>query len=144
MTVLPGIDLVETGRIGRIIERQGEAFLRRVFTAAERAYCDSHANATASYAARWAAKEAVAKALGTGIGADASFVEIEVVRSANGQPRIQLHGNTAATAKRMGVSEVRISLTHTEQYAAAIAVITLGAPGAPGAPAPLPAPGASN
>jgi holo-[acyl-carrier protein] synthase len=139
MTVLPGIDLVETGRIARIIERQGEAFLRRVFTAAERAYCNSHANAAASYAARWAAKEAVAKALGTGIGAEASFVEIEVVRRENGQPHVQLHGNTAAAARRIGVSEVRISLTHTEHYAAAFAVITLGAPtpgpGSAGTPA---------
>ena len=124
MTVLPGIDLVETARIARAIERQGEAFLKRVFTPAERAYCESHANSAASYAARWAAKEAVAKAFGTGIGADASLVEIEVVRAENGQPLIQLHGTAAALAARMGVKEVRISLTHTEHYAAAFAVVT--------------------
>jgi len=133
MTVLPGIDLVETARIARTIERQGEAFLRRVFTPAERAYCKSRASAAASYAARWAAKEAVAKALGTGIGAEASLVEIEVVHSESGQPLIQLHGTAAAAAARLGVKEVRVSLTHTEHYAAAFAVITLGAL------APLPA-----
>ena len=125
MTVLPGIDLVETERIARVLERQGGAFLKRVFTDAERAYCDSQAHAAASYGARWAAKEAVAKALGTGIGAGASLVEIEVVRAANGQPLIQLHGAAAATAAKMGVVEVRVSLTHTEHYAAAFAVVTL-------------------
>ena len=125
MTVLPGIDLVETARIARTIERQGEAFLRRVFTSAERTYCESHANAAAFYAARWAAKEAVAKALGTGIGAEASLLEIEVVRSASGQPLIELHGTAAAAAARLGVMEVRVSLTHTEHYAAAFAVLTV-------------------
>ena len=124
MTVLPGIDLVETARIARAIERQGEAFLRRVFTPAERAYCESLADSAGSYAARWAAKEAVAKALGTGIGGDASWVEIEVVRAESGEPGIVLHGTTAAAAAKRGVKEVRISLTHTEHYAAAFAVIT--------------------
>jgi len=124
MTVLPGIDLVETARIARTIERQGEAFLRRVFTPAERSYCESHVNTAASYAARWAAKEAVAKALGTGIGAGASLLEIEVIRSESGQPLIQLHGTTAAAAAKLGMKEARVSLTHTEHYAAAFAVIT--------------------
>ena len=124
MSVLPGIDLVETARVARAIERHGEAFLRRVFTAAERAYCDTHVNPAPYYAARWAAKEAVAKALGTGIGPEASLAEIEVVRSASGQPLIQLHGTAAAAAAKMGAKEVRISLTHAENYAAAFAVIT--------------------
>lgn len=124
MTVLPGVDLVETARIAGSIERLGEAFLSRVFTEAERTYCASRARATASYAARWAAKEAVAKALGCGIGAGASLVEIEVVRDAAGAPSIVLHGTAAATAARLGVTGVRISLTHTEHYAAAFAVIT--------------------
>jgi holo-[acyl-carrier protein] synthase len=124
MTVLPGIDLVETARIARAIERQGEAFLRRVFTPAERAYCESLGDAAGSYAARWAAKEAVSKALGTGLGASAMWVEIEVVRAENGEPGIVLHGTAAATAAQKGVKEVRVSLTHTEHYAAAFAVLT--------------------
>ena len=128
MSVLPGIDLVETVRIARAIERQGEAFLKRVFTDGERAYCDSRANSAGSYAARWAAKEAVAKALGTGIGGDALWTEIEVVREVSGQPLIKLHGTAAALAARMGVTEVRISLTHTEHYAAAFAVLTTSDP----------------
>ncbi len=124
MTVLPGIDLVETERVARAIERQGEAFLNRVFTPAERAYCGSLAASACSYAARWAAKEAVAKALGTGIGEGARWVEIEVTRDAAGQPGILLHGAAAASAAARGVKEVRISLTHTEHYAAAFAVLT--------------------
>ena len=124
MTVLPGVDLIETARIARAIERQGEAFLRRVFKSAERTYCESHANSAGSYAARWAAKEAVAKALGTGIGRDAMWVEIEVVRAETGEPGILLHGTTAEAAARRGVTEVRVSLTHTEHYAAAFAVLT--------------------
>jgi holo-[acyl-carrier protein] synthase len=124
MTVLPGIDLVENARIARAIERQGEAFLRRVFTPDERACCEARADAAAAFAARWAAKEAVAKAFGTGIGAAAQLTEIEVVRSPSGQPLIRLHGSAAATAARLGVIDVRISLTHTEHYAAAFAVLT--------------------
>ena len=126
MTVLPGIDLVETARITRAIAQSGESFLRRVFTDAERAYCESHARSAQSYAARWAAKEAVAKALGCGIGEKASLTEIEVTREPNGQPRIQLHGTAAATAAALNVQEVRVSLTHTENYAAAFVVITAG------------------
>lgn len=123
MTVRPGIDLVECARIERAIAQQGEAFLARVFTAAERDYCERHARSAPPFAARWAAKEAVAKALGCGIGAEASLVEIEVTRDAAGQPGILLHGTAAATAAEQGVREIRLSLTHTEHYAAAVAVI---------------------
>lgn len=125
---VPGIDLVETERIARAIARQGEAFLSRVFTPAERAYCDSLRHPHPSFAARWAAKEAVAKAFGSGIGADASMHEIEVLRSPQGQPSIALHGSAATTAQRLGVTAISISLTHTEHYAAAFAILTIVAP----------------
>ena len=128
--VLPGIDLVDTERIAGVIERQGEAFLRRVFTDTERAYCESHAAPRAkhaSYAARWAAKEAVAKALGTGIGEHAALHEIEVTRSDSGQPGILLHGRAAETAARMGVREITVSLSHTESTAAAFVIVRLRA-----------------
>ena len=124
MTVRPGIDMVECGRIARSIEQHGETFLKRVFTDAEQTYCQKGANSAQRYAARWAAKEAVAKALGCGIGAGAALSEIEVTRDAAGQPGIQLHGTAAATAEAMRVQDIRISLTHTEQYAAAFAVVT--------------------
>ncbi len=123
MTVRPGIDLVECERIARAIAQQGEAFLARVFTASERAYCEKHARSAPSFAARWAAKEAVAKALGCGIGAGAALHEIEVTRDASGQPGILLHGSAAATAAEQGVREIRLSLTHTEHYAAAFVIV---------------------
>jgi holo-[acyl-carrier protein] synthase len=124
MTVRPGVDLVECERIARSIGQSGEAFLRRVFTESERSYCQSHARSAQSYAARWAAKEAVAKALGCGIGHGASLVEIEVTRDSAGQPGIQLHGTAAATAAAMGVQDIRLSLTHTAHYAAAFVIVT--------------------
>jgi holo-[acyl-carrier protein] synthase len=125
MTILPGIDLVETTRIAASIERLGESFLKRVFTAEEQAYCEGRgASRMQSYAARWAAKEAVAKALGTGIGAAAAMNEIEVWNAETGEPRLRLHGSAAATAERLGVKELRLSLTHTEHYAAAFVVVT--------------------
>lgn len=124
MAVLPGIDLVECERISDSIGRLGEAFLRRVFTPAECAYCGEHAQSAQRYAARWAAKEAVAKALGCGIGEKAALVEIEVVRDEAGKPGIVLHGTAAATAATMGVQEIQVSLTHTALYAAAFVVVT--------------------
>ncbi len=120
---LPGIDLVEIPRIRRAIERHGEAFLGRVYTEAEIGYCQAHGDPMPSFAARWAAKEAVAKALGTGIGPCAALKEIEVVKLTSGQPTIQLHGAAAATAARLGVRAVRLSLTHTGSAAAAMVIL---------------------
>lgn len=122
--VSPGIDLVDVPRFARVMERGGEAFERRVFTEAEAAYCRGHRNPAPHFAARFAAKEAVAKALGTGIGESAGLREIEVVRSASGAPGIVLHGAAAATAERQRVTAVQVSLTHTDLTAAAMVVIT--------------------
>jgi holo-[acyl-carrier protein] synthase len=116
-----GIDLVETTRIATAIARPG--FLNRCFTAEEQAYCGQSLNSAPSYAARWAAKEAVAKAFGTGIGADMSLLEIEVYKLPSGQPCIRLTGNAEAYAARLGVCEVKISLTHTKEHASAYAMI---------------------
>lgn len=121
-----GTDLVETARIAKSLERQGDAFLKRCFTGGEIAYCQRHANSSLPFAARWAAKEAVAKAFGTGIGAEMSLVEIEVVNLPGGQPSVVLHGNALAHATMLGVREVKLSLTHTEHYAAAFAVALKG------------------
>ena len=123
---LPGIDLVDTARVARAIERHGEAFLRRVFTDAEVAYCQRHGDPMPSYAARWAAKEAVSKALGTGIGEEAQMHEIEVTRAPSGQPGILLHGRTAATAAAMGITTISVSLTHTATTAAAMVILSRG------------------
>ena len=117
-----GIDVVEVERIGSAIERHGEAFLARIFTPAERAYCAPKKMAALHYSARFAAKEAVAKALGTGIGAHANWLDLEICHDAAGAPKLLLHGQAAAFARTHGITEVQISLTHTKSYAAANAV----------------------
>ena len=116
-----GTDIVECARIEAAIARQGEAFVRRVFTDAEALYCARMKNPMPHYAARFAAKEAVSKAFGTGIGA-VRLLEVEVVREESGRPLVTLHGDTAALAKTMGITEVQLSLSHTEQYAVATAI----------------------
>ena len=117
-----GIDVVEIPRIAVAIEKHGESFLARIFTEAERAYCAAHGVPDQHYAARFAAKEAVAKALGTGIGEHASWLDLEVGRTATGAPTVILHGAAAAYAERHGITSVQLSLTHTKAYAAANAI----------------------
>ena len=117
-----GIDLVEVARLDESIARHGERFLKRVFTDAEIAYCASMKSATPFYAARFAAKEAVSKALGTGIGAACGWLEIEVRRKAGGEPFVVLNGAAAETAQRLGIATVLLSLSHTEHYAVAQAI----------------------
>ena len=117
-----GIDVVEISRIAAAMERHGEAFLARIFTPAEREYCAAMKTAAMHFAARFAAKEAVAKALGTGIGEHAGWLDLEVSRSAAGAPILLLHGAAAEFAKRHGITEVQLSLTHTKDYAAANAI----------------------
>ncbi|MDB6070387.1 MAG: holo-acyl-carrier-protein synthase [Verrucomicrobiales bacterium] len=124
----PGLDLVETARIARILERGGDAFLDRTYTADEVGYCRQHRDPVPRFAARFAAKEAVAKALGTGIGSAAAFKEIEVFHEAGGAPAVRLHGHAAETAKAQGIAWIRLSLTHTEHYAAAMVIIGRNAP----------------
>jgi len=114
-----GVDLVEVDRIARIVEKDGSAFLEKVFTAIEREYCDRMRRSAPYYAARWAAKEAVAKAFGTGFGAQIGWGDIEVRRKASGEPFIQLHGAGAELARRRGVREILISLSHTDHQAVA-------------------------
>ena len=117
-----GIDVVEVARIAAAIERYGEAFLARIFTAAERDYCSGQHAPAQHFAARFAAKEAAVKALGTGIGEHAGWLDLEIRRSPAGAPELLLHGAAAEFAKRHGIAEVRISLTHTKDYAAANAI----------------------
>ena len=117
-----GIDVVEVARIAANLERHRVAFLTRVFTPAERAYSEAHRQPAIHLAARFAAKEAVAKAFGTGIGEHAGLLEIEVVHTPAGAPEVLLHGAAAAFADAHGISQVLLSLTHTEHYAAANAI----------------------
>ena len=123
-----GIDLVEIERIRALLQQHGERFKARTFTAAERAYCDTHRDPAPSYAARFAAKEAVAKALGTGIAEGIAFTHIEVLRNAAGQPSIVLHDAALAQAKALGIERILVSLTHTQTTAAANVVAVGVAP----------------
>jgi holo-[acyl-carrier protein] synthase len=121
MTVLGiGTDLVEVARIAAAVERQGDRFLARVFTRDEVLYCAGRAECLA---ARFAAKEAVAKAFGTGIGADMAFTDIEVIRHPGGRPGIALHGAAAATAAARKMSELHLSLSHTANHAIAYVLV---------------------
>ena len=113
-----GVDIIETGRVAQSIERFGERFLQRVYTEQELTYCHRQAG---SLAARWAAKEATAKALGTGIG-HVSWQEIEVVCELKGRPTLRLYGAAADLAARLGISEFAISLSHTKDYAVAFVI----------------------
>ena len=117
-----GIDVVEVARIAAAITRHGEPFLARLFTAAERGYCEAQHNPAPCYAARFAAKEAVAKAFGTGIGGHAPWLDLEIVHDANGAPQLVLGASAAAFAKDHGITDIKISLTHTRHYAAANAI----------------------
>ncbi len=119
MLIGTGIDLVEIGRIQRSVDRYGRRFLDRVYTAAEQAYCLGKRKSFESFAARFAAKEAGAKALGTGIRYGVNWLEIEVVREPGGRPTICFHGRAAQIALRMGVVRASLSITHTTQLAMA-------------------------
>lgn len=124
MVIGIGIDIIEISRIKTAIERG--TFVRRVFTDNEAAYCLSRGvQQAASFAARFAAKEAVAKALGTGF-TGGNIKDIEVVIEAGGKPSIALYGSFAELAKQLGVSQIHISLTHARDYAAAQVVLEGG------------------
>ena len=118
MVIAVGVDLVEISRIQAVVERFGDRFLQRVFTEGELAYAQGRLSALA---ARWAAKEATAKALGTGIGR-VGFREIEVVCDAQGRPELVLHGNAARQAARLSLDQFALSLSHAADYALAFVV----------------------
>lgn len=122
MTVGLGVDIVEIARMRRVMERT-PSFAAKVFTEAERAYCDTKANPVTHYAARFAAKEAVCKALGTGILVDGMrMTDVEVVRDNRGKPAVSLHGRAAEIAHEQGVLDIPLSLTYTHTVAVANAV----------------------
>jgi holo-[acyl-carrier protein] synthase len=123
MIVGSGIDLVEIARIQQSVERFGKRFLDRVYTAAEQAYCMRKRNSAESLAARFAAKEAGAKALGTGISRGVSWLEIEVIREPGGRPTIRFHGRAGELAERMGVAQIALSITHTDTLSMASVVL---------------------
>jgi holo-[acyl-carrier protein] synthase len=118
-----GTDLIETGRVEASINRFGDRFLERIFSPGEIAYCRRKKNAAESFAARFAAKEAGAKALGTGISRGVTWKEFEVKREASGRPSLHLSGRAAELAGAMGVKRVQLSLTHSREFALAVVVV---------------------
>lgn len=117
-----GIDVVEVARIASAIQRHGEPFLARLFTTGERNYCESRNHPALHYAARFAAKEAVSKALGTGIGGHAGWLDLEIVHDPAGAPKLCLRGAAESFSQHHGITEIQISLTHAHDYAAANAI----------------------
>ena len=123
MIVGTGVDLCEVGRIESAIARHGRRFVERVYTEQEIAYAQGKANRSERYAARFAAKEAGMKALGTGWRGGITWRDLEVTNLASGRPALQLHGKAAEIAEKLGVRNVSLSITHTSQQAMAIVIL---------------------
>ena len=121
-TVGVGIDLVDVARIAGMRERYGDTFLTRTFTSDEIAYCMKYANPDPHFAARFAAKEAIVKALGTGFTGDISLQSVGVLRDESGQPFAYLDSAAKACLAEIGASKILISITHLKDYAQAIAI----------------------
>jgi holo-[acyl-carrier protein] synthase len=123
-----GTDIVPVSRIAALVHARGAAFLQRWFTPLEIAYCTAKAVPSRHFAARFAAKEAVVKALPFGWDGPLPWRSVEIVNEAAGAPVVRLSGEILAAARRAGVGTVRISMSHCDEYATAVATVTL-APG---------------
>ncbi len=121
-----GTDIAEVNRIEESIARFGDRFLRRIYTDRERLYALSKANSTERFAARFAAKEAGMKAIGTGWSRGVSWQDFEVVNERSGRPVLRLSGVAATIADAIGVKAISLSLTHTEQIAFAVVIVESG------------------
>ncbi len=117
-----GTDIVECLRVAQMIERHGEHFLTRVYTPHEIEYCSARKAATQHYAGRFAAKEAVLKALGTGWARGVQWTDIEVRNELGGQPKIALSGGTREVCEKLGIAEILISISHCRTHATAYAL----------------------
>lgn len=117
-----GTDIIECLRIAQMIERHGELFIRRVYTDGEIAYCSTKKAATQHYAGRWAAKEAVLKALGTGWVQGISWRDVEVRNRPGGAPTIALCGGAREVFERSGITQMHISISHCRSHAIAYAI----------------------
>jgi holo-[acyl-carrier protein] synthase len=114
-----GLDLIEIARVRRALERHGDGFRERCFTEAEREYCDGKPNPAQHYAGRFAAKEAVGKALGIGV----LFTWKEIEIRGRPKPGVHLSGRTARAAERLGAVHIDVSMTHSRDLAAAVAIV---------------------
>ena len=120
--VAHGIDLVDCPRIEAMIERHGERFIQRVFTAAEQAYAEANKNKIEKLAGRFAAKEAILKLVGTGWRGKIAWTDIEIINNSSGQPEVTLGGEVEKIADKLGIKHISVSITHTANFAIASAV----------------------
>lgn len=119
MIVGTGVDIVETPRVEQALERHGARFSRRLFTPGEIAYCERFKNKAERYAARFAAKEAAFKALGTGWRDGVRWLDVEVTHRPSGKPELQLSGRAGEMARKMGVTRTAVSISHADRYVVA-------------------------
>ena len=123
MIVGTGVDIVETSRIQQVFERHGERFARRLFTPDEIAYCERFKNKAERYAARFAAKEATFKALGTGWREGVRWIDVEVTHQPSGKPDLVLKGRAQELAQALGVTHAAVSISHADHYAMAQVIL---------------------
>ncbi len=119
MIVGIGVDIAETARIAQALERHGDRFSRRIFTPREIEYCERFKNKAERYAARFAAKEAAFKALGTGWRDGIRWLDVEVTNLPSGKPELRLEGQAREAGRRLSVSRASLSISHTDHYAIA-------------------------
>jgi holo-[acyl-carrier protein] synthase len=117
-----GVDIAETSRIEQSLERHGERFTKKVFTSAEIAYCDKFKNRAERYAARFAAKEAAFKALGTGWRVGIRWLDVEVIHQPSGKPELVLTGRALEVARELQVTRMSISISHSDRYVVAMVI----------------------
>ena len=118
-----GTDIVEISRIAEALERHGEQFKKRLLTEAEIALASTRKDAVTFYAGRWAAKEACAKALGCGIGAECALTDVEILNDAENAPYLLLHGAAEKRAEKLGVKHIYVSISHEKEYAVAFVIL---------------------
>lgn len=123
MIVGTGVDLVETERIRQALERYGERFFKRLYTPGEIAYCERFKNKAERYAARFAAKEAAFKALGTGWREGVRWVDVEVTHEPSGKPILTLTGRAEQLARQLGVTRAQVSISHADRYSVAQVIL---------------------
>jgi holo-[acyl-carrier protein] synthase len=118
-----GVDIVEIRRLRGTLERHADRFLKRVFTASEQEYCGAHRDPAPHFAARFAAKEAAFKALGTGWAKGVTWLDVEVQRQAGGVPRLILHGHAEERGRGLGVQNAHLTLSHSDEAAIAMVIL---------------------
>ncbi len=119
MIVGTGVDIAETSRIGQSLSKHGERFAKRIFTPNEIAYCDRFKNRAERYAARFAAKEAAFKALGTGWREGVRWLDVEITHLPSGKPELRLTGRARELARELGVARTAVSISHSDRYVVA-------------------------